>query len=163
MDISMELFMEKLDRIGGIARCGQPGFCMLYVLWTKACELGSLSFTMSNTELLYKAGFCKQKRFYEVRKELMEKGFLKFLGVDGSKSMVSYKLNLLTDGISGNRIDSRIDNGIDSRIDSGIDNGIDSRIDNGIDSGIDNRIDSGIDNRILGLKDMAASFSRRNT
>ena len=77
MDISMELFMEKLDKIGGIARCGQPGFCMLYVLWRKACELGSLNFSISNTELSYKAGFCRQKKFFEVRKELLPKPITK--------------------------------------------------------------------------------------
>ena len=50
--------LKQFNAIGGIAQTGQPGFCLLMALWQKANELNWANrFTMTNAELLYKAGF----------------------------------------------------------------------------------------------------------
>jgi hypothetical protein len=90
----LEDFLKSLDKIGGIERCGQPGFCMLLVLWQKSIELQSLEFSMSKTELYFKAGFQSKRSFYNVRQDLQQKGFFNFQKIQGEKSVSLYKLNL---------------------------------------------------------------------
>ena len=170
MELTLSHFINQLTSVGGISRCGQPGFCLLFALWDKAVELNSLRFSVSNMELASRAGFAGNRRFFEVRKVLKDDGFLQFESVKGCKSLSYYSLNTDFAGMpidstaisTNNGMDSSIDNGIDSSTDSStdssMDNGIDSSTDNSMDNGIDNGIDNSTDN---GIKSLVESFCKR--
>lgn len=130
MSLNLNQFMSQLGSIGGISRCGQPGFFLLVALWDKAIELNSPKFSISNIELGFNAGFVSNKRFFEVRKALKEQGFMKFESIPGSKSMSYYYLNTDLIGIATRTGEQEIrtDSGMDSRIDSGMDSRTDGSL-----------------------------------
>lgn len=123
---TLDEFIQRLYKIGGIERCGQPGFCLLIALYKKAVELQSASFTMSNTELSYTAGFFGKKKFFETRLALSKDGFFKYQSAQG-KSMNCYNLNLtmLDIAIALVQDEKGRDKGVDKGIDKGVDQGVD--------------------------------------
>ena len=63
-----------------MSQTGQSGFCLLMALWQKANELKWINqFTMTNTELLYKAGFNSEKTLIQVRNRLCQLGYFEYI------------------------------------------------------------------------------------
>ena len=187
MELKLSHFINQLTSVGGILRCGQPGFCLLFALWDKAVELNSLRFSVSNMELASRAGFAGSRRFFEVRKVLKDDGFLEFESVKGCKSLSYYSLNtdfavmtvnstvISTNNGMDNGMDDSIDNGMDDSMDSSIDNGMDDSMDSSIDNGMDDSMDSSMDNGMddstdssidsstdNGIKSLVESFCKRS-
>ena len=96
----MDLYtlLKQFNSIGGIEQTGQPGFCLLMTLWQKANELNwANEFTMTNTELLYRAGFRSDDTLRRTRNNLQQQGFLKYKKPSNRRNCGSYVLefNLL--------------------------------------------------------------------
>lgn len=85
--------LKQFNAIGGIAQTGQPGFCLLMALWQKANELNWANrFTMTNAELLYKAGFKCEKTLIEVRNKLAQLGYFKYIRPKNRRQCGTYIL-----------------------------------------------------------------------
>lgn len=91
----MDLYslLEQFNTIGGIAKTGQSGFCLLMALWQKADELKWINkFNMTNGELLYKAGFNSEKTLIGSRNKLTELGYLKYISSGNRRKCGTYIL-----------------------------------------------------------------------
>ena len=63
--------LKQFNAIGGMAETGQSGFCLLMALWQKTNELNWKNiFSISDIELLYRAGFNSEKTLINVRNKL---------------------------------------------------------------------------------------------
>lgn len=85
--------LKQFNAIGGMAETGQSGFCLLMALWQKANELQWRNkFTMTNAELLYKAGFGSEKTLIGVRNKLAELVYIKYISPDNRRKSGTYIL-----------------------------------------------------------------------
>jgi hypothetical protein len=90
--------LKQFNAIGGMAQTGQPGFCLLMALWQKANELNWANrFTMTNTELIYKAGFKSEKTLIQVRNKVSQLGYFEYIRPKNRRQCGTYILeyNLL--------------------------------------------------------------------
>ncbi|GAW29382.1 DnaD domain-containing protein [Carboxydocella sp. ULO1] len=86
--------LKQFNAIGGMAEVGQPGFCLLMALWQKSNELNwAHQFTMTNAELLYKAGFNTVKNLIDVRNKLCQLGYFRYIKPTNRKKAGTYILN----------------------------------------------------------------------
>ncbi len=73
-----ELFI-KLDRFGGAERLGQSQFCLWVALIRKSMKLGWChTFSMTNAELIYTAGFLSGKGLWAARNRLIQLGLIQY-------------------------------------------------------------------------------------
>ena len=85
--------LKQFNAIGGMAETGQSGFCLLMALWQKANELKWRNkFTMTNAELMYKAGFKSEKTLIGVRNKLAKLGYFKYISPENRKKCGIYIL-----------------------------------------------------------------------
>ena len=85
--------LKQFNTIGGMEETGQSGFCLLMALWQKSNELQWRNkFNMTNTELLYRAGFGSEKTLIRVRNRLTELGYIKYISPDSRRKCGTYIL-----------------------------------------------------------------------
>lgn len=119
--------LKQFNAISGIAETGQPGFCLLMALWQKANELNwAKQFTMTNTELLYKAGFNSESTLTRHRNKLKQLGYFDYIKPKNRRQCGTYimnfnLLNLLNDGSNDGRVDGSPDNRDDGKPDGRVD------------------------------------------
>lgn len=98
--------LKQFNAISGMDETGQSGFCLLMALWQKSNELNwNNQFTMTNTELLYRAGFNSESTFTRNRNKLKQLGYFDYIKPSNRRQCGTYILNFdllkLSNGGSG--------------------------------------------------------------
>lgn len=125
--------LKQLNAIGGIAQTGQPGFCLLMALWQKANELNWVSqFTMTNTELLYKAGFNNVQSLTNARNKLKQLKYIDYIPPKNRRYCGTYILNFdllsLKNINYSTTLNSSFNSGLNSPLDSTFNSTLDSAL-----------------------------------
>ena len=117
--------LKQFNAIGGMAETGQSGFCLLMALWQKANELKWRNkFTMTNAELLYRAGFNTEKTLINVRNKLTQLGYFKYISPKNRRKCGTYILEFdlmnLLDCLpeESSEVNSQVSNGVNSESNS---------------------------------------------
>jgi hypothetical protein len=122
--------LKQFNAIGGMAQTGQSGFCLLMALWQKSNELNWISqFTMTNPELLYRAGFNSEKHLWEVRNRLDQMGYFEYIKPPNRKKPGTYNLNFNLYAIMGKlpnylpQVNSQTRSEVNSQVSSEVNSG----------------------------------------
>jgi hypothetical protein len=137
--------LKQFNAIGGMAQTGQSGFCLLMALWQKANELNWINqFTMTNAELLYKAGFNCEKTLIEARNRLSQLGFFKYIKPNNRRKCGTYILNydLLTPNNYLPGVSSKVNSEPDylPDVNSNVSSGVSSEVSSDVNSGVSSEV-----------------------
>ncbi|MFC4768715.1 DnaD domain protein [Effusibacillus consociatus] len=89
----MEDLLDQLENIGGLEMFGPEGLTLLLALWRKSMKLAwARTFVMTNTELIYKAGFKNRESLNNVRHKVSQAGLFHYKPPSRGKSEGIYTL-----------------------------------------------------------------------
>lgn len=129
--------LKQLNAIGGIAQTGQPGFCLLMALWQKANELNWVSqFTMTNTELLYKAGFNNVQSLTNARNKLKQLKYIDYIPPKNRRYCGTYILNFDLLSLKNINYSTTLNSNLNSSFNSGLNSPLDSTFNSTLDSAL---------------------------
>jgi DnaD/phage-associated family protein len=90
---SLEALLDQLEDIGGLELFGPEGLALLLALWRKSMKLAwARTFVMTNTELIYKAGFKNRESLNKCRHKLTQAGLIHYKPPARGKADGTYTL-----------------------------------------------------------------------
>lgn len=129
--------LKQFNAIGGIAQTGQPGFCLLMALWQKANELNWVSqFTMTNAELLYKAGFNNVQSLTNARNKLKQLRFIDYIPPRNRKYCGTYVLNYDLISLKNIHYSTTLNSNLNSSFNSPLNSSFNSPFNSGFNSSL---------------------------
>ena len=123
--------LKQFNAIGGMAQTQQSGFCLLMALWQKSNELNwTNKFTMTNAELLYKAGFNCEKTLIEVRNKVKQLGYFEYIKPKNRRQSGTYILNFdLMNSLNYlHDVNSEVSSGVSSDVSSEVNSEVSSDV-----------------------------------
>lgn len=123
--------LKQFNAIGGIAQTGQSGFCLLMALWQKSNELNwAKQFTMTNAELLYKAGFNTEKHLIEVKNKLSQLGYYQYIKPTNRRKAGTFILNFNLYNLVNYlpQVNSEVSNSVSSEVNSEVNSAVSSSV-----------------------------------
>lgn len=143
--------LKQLNAIGGMGEIGQSGFCLLMALWQRANELNwTDQFTMTNAELLYKAGFNTEKTLIEKRNRLSQLGYFTYIAPKNRKQCGTYLMNYnLLDRFSCSEVSSNYSTEVSRKVSSEVNNPlscsqVSRNVNSEVNSGVNSEVNSGV-------------------
>lgn len=127
MHPTLEDLLDQLENIGGLEMIGPEGQALLLALWRKSMKLAwARTFVMTNTELIYKAGFKNRESLNNHRNKLVQAGLIQYKAPPRGKMDGTYTLEFdlvgairkkvvrepvsVADNLTDNILDNLVDN-----------------------------------------------------